>query len=105
VPELLPPKISSLLATPHSGHAAIPTLDGKLLIFGGNNSGTVEEFNPATLQVHTVATLNSPDSTAAGLANGNALVLWPGNAGVFTPGPNTFAFLANSGALLRVGAT
>src|SRR5947209_4519411 len=40
-----------LLATPHSGHAAIPTLDGQLLIFGGNNSGTVEEFDPTTLQV------------------------------------------------------
>src|SRR5205823_10111383 len=93
------------LTTPHSGHAAIPTLDGKLLIFGGNDDGTVEEYDPATLQVRTVATLNSPDSTAVGLANGNALVLWPGNAGVFVPGANTFAPLAESGALLRTGAT
>src|SRR5438128_4745094 len=34
----------------HSGHAAIPTLDGKkLLIFGGNPDGTVEEIDIATL--------------------------------------------------------
>src|SRR5262245_61352124 len=77
------------------GHAAIPTLDARLLLFGGDAANTVEEFDPASGFTPKVA-LAAPNSTATLLANGMILITWPNTAGIYAPANSAFEMLTDA---------
>ncbi|MBI3414065.1 MAG: HYR domain-containing protein, partial [Verrucomicrobia bacterium] len=93
------------LLVARGAHTAIVGLDSKIYLVGGGAPEVVSVDPNNIMTPSLVLTLNSPQSTAVALANGKSLVLWPGDAGIFTPGANIFTSIPGSGVLQRSGAT
>ncbi len=88
-----------------SGHVALVSGEGRLVLLGGDAAGSVEELSGGDGMFRLKLTLGKMISSGTKLANGRVLVVGPEVAGLYSTQDATFEELTGADLLKRWGQT